>query len=286
MGRLSVSLLVGALAVATAAGGCGVSDSPDSHAGPGQTGPGGAELGLATVAVEARIGDDRVQSAGTVIDPDRGLVLTSTHTLWGARSLRLRTGLGVLLGRIVARAPCEDVALVETQPRLPGLAALAPARGAAPPAGDTLTVAVRRAGARGESTVELLRVPARPEAAGGPVRIDAGLPPLHEAVRLGELGPEASGAPVLDERGRFVAMAVAGAHAGGAAVPAATVTRLLSELRPGTHRRYRGWGRYYRCAPAMHRYASATHPGYRPRDARLDQPIPATRLPGTEELDG
>ena len=268
MGRLSASLLVGALAAATAAG-CGASGPPDSQ-GPGQAGPGGARLGLATVAVEARIGDDRVQSSGTVIDPDRGLVLTSNHTLWGASSLRLHTGLGVLLGRIVARAPCEDVALVETQPRLPGLAALAPARGAAPAAGDALTVAVRRTGA---GTDELLQVPVHPEAAGGPVRIDAGLPALHDVVRL-------------DERGRFVAMAVAGDDAGGAAIPAATVTRLLSELRPGTNRRYRGWGRYYRCAPALHRYASATHPGFSPDDARLDEPVPATRLPGTEELDG
>jgi len=281
MGRLPASLLVGAIAAATAAG-CGASGPPDSR-GPGQADPGGARLGLATVAVEARIGDDRVQSSGTVIDPDRGLVLTSNHTLWGASSLRLHTGLGVLLGRIVARAPCEDVALVETQPRLPGLAALAPARGAAPAAGDALTVAVRRTGA---GTDELLQVPVHPEAAGGPVRIDAGLPALHDVVRLDELAPEASGAPVLDERGRFVAMAVAGDDAGGAAIPAATVTRLLSELRPGTNRRYRGWGRYYRCAPALHRYASATHPGFSPDDARLDEPVPATRLPGTEELDG
>jgi hypothetical protein len=81
-------------------------------------------LAFAVVGIDARIGHDDVQSAGTVIDADEGLILTSAHTVWGATSLRLSTGVGVLHGRIVARAPCADLALVETQPRIPGLVAL------------------------------------------------------------------------------------------------------------------------------------------------------------------
>ncbi len=81
-------------------------------------------LAFAVVGIDARIGSDDVHSAGTVIDADDGLILTSAHTVWGAKSLRLSTGVGVLHGRIVARAPCADLALVETQPRIPGLVAL------------------------------------------------------------------------------------------------------------------------------------------------------------------
>jgi hypothetical protein len=81
-------------------------------------------LAFAVVGIDARIGDDDVHSAGTVIDAEDGLILTSAHTVWGATSLRLTTGVGVLHGRIVARAPCADIALVETQPRIPGLVAL------------------------------------------------------------------------------------------------------------------------------------------------------------------
>ena len=81
-------------------------------------------LAFALVGIDARIGHDQVHSAGAVIDADNGLILTSAHTVWGATSLRLSTGVGVLHGRIVARAPCADLALLETQPRIPGLVAL------------------------------------------------------------------------------------------------------------------------------------------------------------------
>jgi hypothetical protein len=100
-------------------------------------------LAFALVGIEARIGHDQVRSAGAVIDADDGLVLTSAHTVWGATSLQLSTGVGVLHGRIVARAPCADLALIETQPRIPGLVALT---GVSKGRGD-LTPARRAAGA-------------------------------------------------------------------------------------------------------------------------------------------
>src|SRR4051794_26136146 len=81
-------------------------------------------LDFAVVAIEARVGGDTVRSSGVVIDADKGLVLTSAHSVWGTTSLRLTTGVGVLHGRIVARAPCTDLALLELQPRIPGLVAL------------------------------------------------------------------------------------------------------------------------------------------------------------------
>ena len=64
--------------------------------------------------------------------------------MWGAKSLRVTTGLGVLHGRIVARAPCADLALVEVEPRVPGLVALPTAGGSEPPASDLLKAVGRR----------------------------------------------------------------------------------------------------------------------------------------------
>src|SRR3954470_5537373 len=92
-------------------------------------GPGRA-LELAVVGLDARIGRAAVHGSGVVIDARRGTVLTSAHNVWGARSLKLDTALGVLHGRIVARAPCDDLALLETYPRIPGLVALPVAPGA------------------------------------------------------------------------------------------------------------------------------------------------------------
>lgn len=109
--RVCTAAALGCAAVATH--GCG--EAATSAA------PSAAQrLDLGVVGVSARIGDHDVLASGVVIDGDRGLVLTAAHSVWGARALRLATALGVLHGRIVARAPCDDLALLEVHPRIPG----------------------------------------------------------------------------------------------------------------------------------------------------------------------
>jgi hypothetical protein len=187
-------------------------------------------LAFALVGIDARIGHDQVPSAGAVIDADNGLVLTSAHTVWGATSLRLSTGVGVLHGRIVARAPCADLALLEMQPRIPGLVALT---GTTTPTGNL--------------------TPAR----------------------------RAAGSPLLDADDHILGVFT---H-GGAVVRWAEIESLLDRLQPDERRVYVGWRDEYRCAPALHAYAKAHHPGFREADAVLNRPVPATRLRGTEDLD-
>src|SRR4051794_26086862 len=153
-------------------------------------------LNLGVVAVEAKVGGDAVHSSGTVIDAERGLVLTSARAVWGATSLKLDTGLGILHGRIVARAPCDELALVETQPRVPGLVSLAGAA-ATPPGPGALVTAYGRRLARPGSGV--LTLPARVSTA--PLRLDA------------QLVPQAPRGPVLDSGGQLLGL---GAPAGGA----------------------------------------------------------------------
>ena len=59
----------------------------------------------------------------------------------------------------------------------------------------------------------------------------------------------------------------------------------LDELQRDTRRIYVGWRAQYRCADRLHAYAQAEHAGYRRVDARINAPVPATRLAGTEEID-
>src|SRR3954451_16261976 len=147
-------------------------------------------LNLGVVAIEARIGGDAVHSSGTVIDADRGLVLTSARGVWGATSLKLATGLGILHGRIVARAACDELALVETQPRVPGLISLADRTGTTPPTGAIVTAYGRRLTRPGGG---ILTLPAR--IAGAPLALDA------------QLVAEAAGGPILDAQGRLIGIA-------------------------------------------------------------------------------
>jgi S1-C subfamily serine protease len=264
--------------------GCGGDDSPSAP--PPLTAE--QRLNLGVVAIDATIGGDRVRSSGTVIDADAGTVVTSAHSVWGATSVRVTSGLGVSHGRILARAPCDDLAVVEVEPRLPGLVALEPADGGTPPASDLLTAVGRREADADLGPESLVTIPAR--AAGDGVRgsLGAGLAPLTGVIRLdATLVPESSGGPLLDGDGRIVGLAMAtGAETKAAlAVPWSVVGARLDELESGARRVYVGWRDQYRCAPSMHTYAAAEHPAYRRIDAQINAPVAATRLPGTEDIE-
>lgn len=247
-------------------------------------------LNLGVVAVDARIGKDRVRSSGTVIDADAGLILTSAHSVWGATSLRVTTGLGVLHGRIVARAPCDDLALLESEPRVPGLVALPVADGSEPLRSDLLTAVGRREADPDLGTGSLVTIPTRTAETGVSASLGAGLRSLSGVIRLdAPLVPESSGGPVVDGKGRLIGLAMATEHGAtrpeALAVPWSAVQTRLDELQRGPRRVYVGWREQYRCAGRLHAYAAAEHPGYRRVDARIDAPVPATRLPGTEVVD-
>src|SRR3954452_1066968 len=219
--------------------------------------PDRVQLGVA--AIEAKVGGDTVHASGTVIDADNGLVLTSARAVWGATSLKLSTGVGILHGRIVARAPCDDLAVVETETRVPGLVSLADRPAPAPAPGTSVTAYGRRLVRPGSG---MLSLPARVSAA--PLKLDA------------RLVPEAAGGPILDAGQRLPGIAAPD----GGTIPWATVKQRLDELTPAAHRVFAGWADQYRCAAGLSRVTRAAHPAFKPQDARLTQPITPTRVAG------
>jgi hypothetical protein len=80
-------------------------------------------------------------------------------------------------------------------------------------------------------------------------------------------------------------MPTSGGDERGLVVPWSEIKARLDELTLDKHRIYVGWREQYRCAPQMHAYAEREHPGYKAIDARINAPVPATRLPGTGQLD-
>jgi hypothetical protein len=212
--------------------------------------PSDDRLEFAIVGIEARIGGDQVRSSGVVINADDGLVLTAAHSVWGATTLRLSTGVGVLHGRIVARAPCADLALLETQPRIPGLVALRGAEAATAPL-DAITRAA-------DDSLVRTRVTG---------------------------APDGTGAPVIDADGRIAGVVTAAPGRNPSVLRWPAVSALLDQLQPDKRRIYVGWRDQYRCTPRMHALIKQLHPKYKATDAVLNAPVPATRLPGTQELD-
>jgi S1-C subfamily serine protease len=240
------------------------------------------------VAVTARVGGDQVESSGVVLDADRGLILTTAHDVWGARSLKVSTGIAVLHGRIVARDSCDDLAVLETQPRLPGLVAVQPSADGALFGGRPV-IAVRRRSGLPSRAPDLDTH--RGVVGETPARVLPGVRPEGAVTLAGAALPaSATGSPLLGSDGRLAGLALIVPQPGGGtnrvALPWETINARMAELEAGGRAEYVGWRRHYRCAGAMHRYALASHPGYRHRDAQMNAPVPATRLPGTEELDG
>jgi S1-C subfamily serine protease len=278
---------IASAAALLAIAGCGGDGDTTAPRNTAAAAPAG-RLDLSVVSVTARIGGDDEYSAGVVIDGDRGLIVTTAHGVWGATSLKVATGMAVLHGRIVARDACDDLAVLETQPRLPGLVAVRPSADASLPAGRPI-VAVRRMPGLprgGQPDLITTRVAVRTSAAG---RLAPGIAPKG-AVRLDapELPTAASGAPLLGSDGRLAGLAQVVERGGTttrAALPWETITARLGELKPGGQAQYVGWRRHYRCSGALHAYAAERHPRFRRGDAVLNAPVPATRLPGTQGVD-
>jgi S1-C subfamily serine protease len=268
--------------------GCGGSSDAVRPTVPAAATASAGRLDLGVVAITARIGGDRVESAGAVADADRGLIVTTAHGVWGARSVKVSTGIAVLHGRIVARDACDNLAVLETQPRLPGLVAIEPAPDGALLAGRPIVAVRRRAALPSPNRPDLTtdRVTVTTKETGALVR---GVRP-RRAVLLNapSLPSYATGAPLIGDDGRLAGIAQilrAGRGWVRSALPWETIDARMQELEPGGRAQYVGWREHYRCQGALDRYAAARHPGYRPVDARLNAPVPATRLPGTEGVD-
>jgi len=274
-----------AVALLAVTAGCGGSGDTTRQRAAATTTPAG-RVDLGVVAVSARIGGDRVQISGFVMDAGRGLILTTAHGVWGARSLKVSTGIAVLHGRVVARDACDDLAVLETQPRLPGLVAVKPSADGTLLTGRPIVAARRRSGLPSRGP-ELLTQRVTVEQGAAPALLP-GLRAKRTLTLEGALPVAASGAPLLGGDGRLAGMAQVLQRRGRtvrAALPWDAIGARLRELKPGGRAQYVGWRRHYGCQDVLHRYQAARHAGYRRGDAQLNAPVPATRLPGTEDVD-
>jgi len=217
---------------------------------------------LSVVRVMARIGNDTVLSTGYIVDAEQGRVLTTAHSLWGATSLKMQTGLAVVHARVLARDPCDDIAIAEMEPRLSGYTQL-------PGGGSRGVVALEPRGPTLSPLTGVTGVRVRATSAGA---------------LAGHVGARDTGAPVLDAAGRVVGIVRSG-QGRSVIVPWRTISSALGELTPGKGTDVAGWRQYYRCSGRMQAYERREHRGYRLADARLNSPVPATRLPGTQNVD-
>lgn len=167
-----------------------------------------ARLAPSTVLVESLRGASRTATgSGWVLDAREGLVVTSAHVLQGP-AVRIAAGGRRRSARVVAAAPCEDVALLRVADAR-GLRSAGLGRDASVRQGETVVALGYPQGAGpGDSlasTTGVVSVASTAYEGGGP-----DVPRYPEAVQTDTaLNPGSSGGPLSDLEGRLVGMSAA-----------------------------------------------------------------------------
>lgn len=279
--RVGAVLLLGLLASVASCGGSGGAPKKDVLSGRELV----AEVRPSVVSIlavppgetrEPFEGGRHVHGTGVVYDARRGLVLTSSHYLEAAGSIRVvvRGGMQVR-GRPVARAQCDDFAVVALRPRPRGLVPIRFGDSAAISAGDRVSAIgfLHPPGAKkptliktdgGVSSVDVSGV-VHPMLPAFPSLI------LHQA----PLQPSMSGGPLVNTRGELVGLDtfIPGEERAESgpwdAVPSNYIKKRLRELKGGAAHLYVGWEReHMRCHHQLNELSTAVmkaHPGMAPR---------------------
>jgi S1-C subfamily serine protease len=200
-------------------------------------------------------GGRHIHGTGIVYDARRGLVLTSSHYLEAAGSVRVVVnGHTQVRGQPVARAQCNDFAVVALRPRPRNLTAIRFADSAEMRPGDPVT-AIGYLHPPGQKEPNMIKTDGSVSSVNGGGIVHRGLPVfpsllMHQA----PLQPSMSGGPLVNSRGELVGLntvVAGGEHVESgpwAALPSDYLKKRLAELKPGGAHLFVGWEReHMRC---------------------------------------
>jgi S1-C subfamily serine protease len=206
--------------------------SHDRPPGPAKLSPAQikAKVAPSTVMVRGVVGDDGVGGTGVVIDARRALVLTNAHVVNGTTALRVKVGDASVPARVFAKAPCDDLAVLQLVNPPAGLQALPVDSSASLEVGDhvtalgypdtnadTLNVTDGTASAVNESTVS-----------------QADLPDLPNTIQHGAaINPGNSGGPLVDDEGRLIGINTRTGEGRGWAIAGDQIRSVLPDLLKG-----------------------------------------------------
>jgi S1-C subfamily serine protease len=239
---LAVAVVLGASA---ALGACGDEEKPFSEE---------ALIKDATPSVaqiNVQKGDNVSGGSGVVLDAKQALVLTNAHVVAGASALRARVGDDPDTegpARVVALAPCEDLAVIQLTERPAGLEAMPLGSSSGVKLGQHVTALGYPVSfdetptiVATDGTVSSLDVAAEP---------DPSLPRYESTIQhQAPINPGNSGGPLIDDDGRLVGMNTLGntvqndrpVQGQGYAITVDRIKTFLPDLKAGTSTADAGW---------------------------------------------
>jgi S1-C subfamily serine protease len=204
---------------------------------------------------------EHAHGSGVIWDAGRGLVLTSDHLVENAASIEVVVnGRTTVHARMVARAQCNDVAILELHPKPAGMTAVH--------VGDSSALAVdSKVTALGYLKPASATKPSPIGTTGDVSAVDVGaklspdLPDFPKVVlHQAPLQAPMSGGPLVNDRGELVGVStlVPGAPTTGqyAAVSSSYLKRRISELKPGEGGLLAGWKDQHACHGKMIKIAN------------------------------
>ena len=275
----TLAALITGVAAAALLGACGGEDRPPNR--PAASGEetraargadGMPRAAASVVALKAQHdGARHTDATATVVDGDRAWLLTSNHNVEGAKALTLTLADGTAVAAtVLARAPCDDVALLGMAAKPPGLIALKPAASDRVKVGErvmTLGFPVDVTDADDAGSAKLAMTSGAVAMTAANVPLTSLLPALHGLLgHQAPVSPGFSGGPLLTDTGRMIGLTVSvGTHDGPApsinmsfATSGTRVAELLRQLTPrgDGQEGYTGWRGQHRCHDGMVKLAS------------------------------
>lgn len=214
--------------------------------------------------------------SGVVYDASKGLVLTSNHLVEDAGSLKVTVGDREVQGRQVARAQCNDLAIVRLRPKPPGLVEIPIGRSSELKPGQEI-VALGYLRPPGSPRPDLITTDGDVSSVNVQGSVHPDLPSLPSLILTqAPLRTQMSGGPLVNDEGELVGLAtLIDTGQGGpttqapfSAVSSDHIRKLLDQLEPGEGAAFGGWENEHKCHQAMAKIAQdvyVSHGGPAPK---------------------
>jgi S1-C subfamily serine protease len=205
------------------------------------------------VELTGKRGEETVGGSGVVVDAKRGLVLTNEHVIAGVSALKAKVGDNAATAgpaRVLAQAPCDDLAVVQLVNIPSGLQQVKIGSSANVKSGEQVTVLGYPASFSNPETQTVVSTNGTVSSTNVAAEPDPSLPKYSSTIQhQAPVNPGNSGGPLVNSKGELIGINTLGnTQQGGRAIQGQyyaismdRIKSLLPNLEAGKSQSYVGW---------------------------------------------